>query len=159
MSRKGRRFRLRSEDREHHLPRKRPAGGAKVGHRRAQGGQAGEALSDDEQAALYALRCSFAHDYSLINIPLDDRRADLFHMFQLVWTVGGPLIELPPTPWDGTFGLGIPSHRTVVNLFEFEELTESVVVEVQDLARRDELELGSDLTSHEFALRYGMTVT
>ena len=43
-------------------------------------------LSTDEQAALYALRCSFAHDYSLVNVPSNSRRVELFHLFQLVWT-------------------------------------------------------------------------
>jgi hypothetical protein len=118
-------------------------------------------LTEEDQAALYALRCSFAHDYSLINIPGDQKRSDLFHLFKLIWTPdpSEALIELPPIPWDGTLGLGTPNYRTVVNLWKFEELAESVVGHVQELARADELELGSGLTPHEFAIRYGMNVS
>lgn len=59
-----------------------------------------------QRAALYALRCALAHDYSLANIPkpgtTEPRLTLLRHHFQLFPDHGlGQLIVFPEVAWDG----------------------------------------------------------
>ena len=117
-------------------------------------------LTSTEQDALYALRCSFDHDFSLVNQPDNQRHlARYAHLFRLVWSLDRPLVELPPNPWNGTINAFTTTDRTTINLKAFEELVEGVVSVIQELARADQLELGSDLTAMEFTIRYSMNVT
>jgi len=66
-------------------------------------------LTPDEIWALYALRCSFAHDYGLVNrptkkeIPHKKRRANLTHWFAVTDSSSRPLITIPSPRWSGKF--------------------------------------------------------
>ena len=118
-----------------------------------------ETLSDLDIDTLWALRCSFAHDYSLINLPSNPgQRARYARLFALTWSVGRPLLEHPLTPWDGDL-IKLPSDRTQVNLRAFEELGERIINELQILCSKHELVLASGLDEKTFTRRYTVRVT
>lgn len=50
-----------------------------------------------EIQALYALRCAFAHNYSLANVGRQGRQ----HLFKVVAGDATPLVTLPTIPWKG----------------------------------------------------------
>ena len=79
-------------------------------------------LDEREREALYALRSSLAHDFSLINSKVASPRNPLrWHCFQL-----DPFdhpIFFPPTPWDG---VTYPPPETVVGLMWISDLAERV---------------------------------
>lgn len=64
--------------------------------------------TEAERAALYALRCCLAHDFSLANLAerTPEHRRHLYrHFFHLVPSRQlDRLVEFPPTAWDGDFG-------------------------------------------------------
>lgn len=74
-------------------------------------------LDEAERAALYALRCALAHDYSLVNMADRQsaaRTALLRHAFSLTNDPDDEsLIVLPDTPWDGNLNQVV---ETKVNL-------------------------------------------
>jgi hypothetical protein len=84
-------------------------------------------LSDDEIDALYALRCAFAHDYSLYNIP-SNRRRSLQHQFA-VGVGAGPIVSFPKMPWDGDYNNKTAENETVINLEAFGDLVEYQSIE------------------------------
>lgn len=95
-----------------------------------------EKLSDQDLDTLYALRCSFAHDYSLINRPEPQKvRARMSRLFALTWGVERPLVQDPNPLWDGDLA-NLPAERTFVNLRAFEELVEAIVADIQPLSVR-----------------------
>lgn len=101
--------------------------------------------TEDERAALYALRCSFAHDFGLLN----PRPAppQLLHAFNL--RQDGPLVTPPAERWDGSY----PVPRlatTVVNLRAVGDLVEQVQATVRDTHRDSALELALDGGVAEF---------
>lgn len=107
--------------------------------------------SDTEAAAVYALRCSFAHDYALVN-----RREDplLQHHFQVNQDETGPLVALPKTAWDGKLGNRNANNRTVVNLRALGDVTEQVVATIREMADRAELVLVLPGGADELFARY-----
>jgi hypothetical protein len=114
-------------------------------------------LSDGDIDTLYALRCCFAHDYSLMNRRPEERYRRYWRLFELSYGPERPLIQNPSQPWDGQID-PLQSERTIVNLYAFENLVEDVIRNVQARAGRGELALANDMTADEFALRYSMRV-
>jgi hypothetical protein len=80
-------------------------------------------LTEDEIEALYALRCSLAHDYSLLNRHRNQKRQ---HVFHLIPDGSGSAVQLPATPWDGSLADISQASLTVINLRVVGDLVESV---------------------------------
>lgn len=93
-------------------------------------------LSKKEILALYALRCSFAHDYFLFNIRKDPL---LTHCFA-VCTGDSSFIALPSRKWDGSFSK-TKDRETVVNLEKLGGTVENIHSTLKDLVEKDDLEV------------------
>ena len=89
----------------------------------------------EECDALYALRCSFAHDFGLMNRGPKPR---LRHAFAI--SEKGPLVSLPQQRWDGQYPAPM-SAATVVNLTEVGRLVEQVHFNVQQAHSASALEI------------------
>jgi hypothetical protein len=120
-------------------------------------GQRVVALSLGEIDALYALRCSFAHDYSLVNNHASN--PSLRHLFVVIWSPGRPLVALPTPPWDGNTANPLPPERTFVNLKALEELVEGMVAVIQTDAKDGALRLAGGMPMKEFTERYSFRIT
>jgi hypothetical protein len=109
-----------------------------------------------EREALYALRCCFVHDYSLVN---RSGRQDRQHHFQLFATHDPILVRLPDEPWDGAPVLLADPERharttTHVNLRKLGDLVETIVRRAAALASQGRLEIALAGGTNEMALRY-----
>ena len=85
-----------------------------------------------EIKALYALRCAFAHDYSLQNISRQD--PTLTHRFAVGVGATAKLISLPSKPWSGDPKTIGTETQTTVNLEALGDLVEEIVIRLCDLA-------------------------
>jgi hypothetical protein len=95
-------------------------------------------------AALYALRCALAHDYSLVNIPRSpskQRQLALRHAFQLHDGGRSLLVEFPATPWDGDF---LKVEETLVDIAKLRDVARGVHAEVYRLHRQGLVALALD---------------
>jgi hypothetical protein len=95
-------------------------------------------LKEAEIWAIYALRCAFAHDYSLYN--KNERRPDLQHWFE-VSQGRTTLVELPTTPWNGDYCNQDRQCLTKIDLEQLGDLVENVVRSVRILAEQHKLEI------------------
>ena len=84
------------------------------------------ALQDDAILALYALRCSFTHDFCLFNWNANDAR--LQHHF-LVTSGGNQLVTLPVSPWDGNY----PANGTSITIIDLGLLGDLVETIYKDI--------------------------
>jgi hypothetical protein len=110
-------------------------------------------LPETEINALYALRCSFAHDYSLINIDShydqqNKQKDKLSHRFHV--NISGKIVDLPSKKWDRNFKNR--SNVTSVNLVAFGDLVEQICQEIKKKYQEGELELS--LPVEEFMEKY-----
>lgn len=110
-------------------------------------------LKAEERNALYALRCCFAHDYSLVNHP--NERRELWHGFDLYADEQTP-VTLPPEHLNGF--LASPQPRTGVNLRKIGDLAEDVFSAVVQKAQRDELEIILSGGVNDLRLRYTLFI-
>lgn len=110
-------------------------------------------LNDDKIDAIYALRCSFAHDYSLFNIPTNGKPS-LFHYFQVHQGENGEVVYLPEVRWDGNHQNQTPQNLTKVNLELLGDLVEGICTNLKNLAEKDELEIMLTDGSDELIYRY-----
>lgn len=102
-------------------------------------------LDGPERAALYALRCCLAHDYSLANPrgPSDPRQQLLQHRFELfIRCKLEEVVALPAAPWDGK-SLDRSAH-TSVDLGQLQRLARLVRQRVLNAHAGDDLELNGD---------------
>lgn len=106
-------------------------------------------LPEAERKALYALRCAFAHDYSLVH-----NRGSAKHLFRVVWEDDVPLVQLPSSTWSGRYD--DLSEDTTVNLLALTELGESVVKGVIDAYSEGDLELAVSVVEADH--RYFVTI-
>jgi hypothetical protein len=109
-------------------------------------------LRDPEIEAIYALRCAFAHNYSLVNV--NRRRQARQHVFTLCQGDTASLVGLPRVPWRGAFDAVNADNRTVVNLEAFGDLVESVRISACEQATRDNLEITLAGGVDELLVRY-----
>lgn len=79
-------------------------------------------LKNVEIDSLYALRCSFAHDYSLYNIP-DNKKDSLVHLFKVKQGEGGELVVFPKKTWSEDFN---DISETVINIELLGDLVERI---------------------------------
>jgi hypothetical protein len=110
-------------------------------------------LPETEINALYALRCSFAHDYSLINIDnhYDEKnkhKDKLSHRFHV--GISGKIVSLPHQKWDRDFKNR--SNVTYVNLAAFGDLVEQICHKIKKKYQEGKLELS--LPIQEFMEKY-----
>jgi hypothetical protein len=83
-------------------------------------------LSARDRQALYALRCSLAHDYSLFNLGRGRSASNLRFRFALHADTGGPLVTHARRRWTGDFvGPQRQSTETRVNLLHLGKLAEA----------------------------------
>jgi hypothetical protein len=111
-------------------------------------------LNHAERQALYALRCSFVHDFALYNIH--PKNSSLTHHFEVHADPNAPLIQLPTVQWDGRRSARTPDSTTRVNLTAVCTLVELVASKLFELANADELEVVLPGGSDELLERYGM---
>lgn len=98
-------------------------------------------LNEKQIYALYSLRCSFAHDYSLFNIPPSSTpNKDLkTHRFRVTQGDTGDLIIFPNNKWSGNYE--DENNITIINLELFGDLVESIHKKIVYGIHRDTLEL------------------
>ncbi|OOC08522.1 hypothetical protein B0293_00995 [Amycolatopsis azurea DSM 43854] len=102
--------------------------------------------------ALYALRCSLAHDYSLASPSGHPERT---HLFRLAHDEHTPLISFPQEQWPIDYSV-IQGHETLVNLRKIGDLVEGVVDRLRREHASDRLRLYPRLSIVEFETRYGL---
>jgi hypothetical protein len=113
-------------------------------------------LNQADIKALYALRCSFAHDFSLFN--KNEKRPDLWHRFVVLANNEYPLIKLPEKPWDGDIFTDSPDVFTVVNLEKLGDLVEDVFRTLIELAKDNKLQTRSKCDPNEISAKYWHSV-
>jgi len=111
-------------------------------------------LSDDEIEALYALRCCFAHDFSLHNI--NKEKQSRTHRFRVGVGASTHIVTLPSVRWDGNYESKNLDDFTVINLEAFGDLVESICQQLFTLANSDELEIVLPGGSDELLQRYSI---
>lgn len=104
--------------------------------------------------ALYALRCALVHDYSLANPAKGKKAARLTHFFRLTANATTPLVQFPPTRWDGDYSTVSRQNETLVNLQKVGDLAEGVVARLRAEHQAGTLDICLDL--QEFERRYGI---
>ncbi|WP_410626336.1 hypothetical protein [Amycolatopsis sp. cmx-8-4] len=81
-------------------------------------------VGEPEREALYALRCSLVHDFGLVTVGGPGRT----HHFMPADAAGsGPVVRLPPEPWDGRVEHCRRLNATWVDLRALGDLAEEVV--------------------------------
>lgn len=115
-------------------------------------------LNEYEKYAIYALRCSFAHDFSLFNIPKNNNKNKdklLLH-FVVVDGDTAPLVTFPDpgNEWNGELKDKSAKNRTLVNLEKLGDLIEEICRKIREYADLDELEITLDGGANELAYRY-----
>jgi hypothetical protein len=111
-------------------------------------------LSDDEIEAVYALRCSFAHDFSLHNIKKD--KPSRTHRFRVGIGSSKRAVALPSVLWDGNYESKNLKDFTTINLEAFGDLVENICQQLSILANSDELDVvlpgGTDELLHRYSI-------
>jgi hypothetical protein len=111
-------------------------------------------LSDDEIEALYALRCCFAHDFSLHNINREKQSRT--HRFRVGVGASAPIVALPSVRWDENYQSKNQDNFTAINLEAFGDLVESICHQLLILASSDDLEIVLPGGSGELLHRYSI---
>ena len=104
--------------------------------------------------ALYALRCTLAHDYALFNRDKHGNQPMRDHAFNFTADPVSPLVEFPSTKWNRIYEAPPSEQTTVVNLRKVGDLGEAVVQSLRTHHREETL--GLRLPLDEFEWRYGM---
>jgi hypothetical protein len=112
-------------------------------------------LSSSERLVLYALRCAFAHDYSLSNV--NTSKIDLTHYFE-VTRGSGRLVKLPIVSWSGDYSTLTHDNQTLLDLEEFGNTVEKVYFSLVTLAKSSQLDITLAGGSDELIQRYGFFV-
>ena len=109
-------------------------------------------LNPKDRNALWALRCSLAHDYSLVNFNPNAGKGT--HHFKLLYDSSAPLITHPATDWDGMYPFMNEENLTVINLEALGDLVEDIVATLRRLASLRELEVCLPYGEKELGYRY-----
>jgi hypothetical protein len=119
-------------------------------------------VNEAERDALYALRCSFVHDYSLVNVPkqgrqeVRDRRTH--HFILTAEDDAGPIVKLPPERWDGDLDHCRIRNATWINLRLLGNLAEEVFKRIVVLHETGDLIIALSGGLTELQRRYAMTI-
>ncbi|MDQ0380294.1 hypothetical protein [Amycolatopsis thermophila] len=116
-----------------------------------------------EAQALWALRCSFAHNYGLINAPKIKNvilREQLTHHFLLDASSdpGAPLVRLPKVKWDGQLAHCSKFNATWVDLRSLGDLVEAIYRKLVELHDENSLVLGLPGGLAELQKRFAITI-
>jgi len=95
-------------------------------------------LTDNQIDAIYALRNSFAHDYSLQNVG---KRQGLIHHSSVDNSDTKPAIILPQQNWDGLMNTKTPQNATYINLQALGDIVERLILNLIDLNDNNGLEI------------------
>lgn len=109
-------------------------------------------LNDTEIDAIYALRCAFAHDFSLYNI--NPRKPSLTHCFKVNGNDRDPVVTLPKSNWDGDYQKKNSLNHTLINLEALGDLVELICTKLFNDANTDQLEVVLPSGSDELLQRY-----
>lgn len=96
-------------------------------------------LNDDKINAIYALRNSFAHDYSLQNV--NSRQVLLTHHFVVENSETNPTVSLPTNNWDGLMENKSSQNATHINLQSLGDLVEGLVNRLIELNEQNQIEI------------------
>lgn len=108
--------------------------------------------------ALYALRCSFAHDYSLFNISRNSKKPELTHRFTVLADPEYPLVKLAPKQWNGDLYDHAAEVFTLVNLLKLCDLVEQIYANLIELSTKNELRIILSDGSKELLEKYGHAI-
>ncbi|MCP5481358.1 MAG: hypothetical protein H7A21_08000 [Spirochaetales bacterium] len=113
-------------------------------------------LQEPQRRAIYALRCAFAHDYSLINI--DAAQPLLQHHFIVSANAIHPLVTLPVQQWDGQYESRNAQNVTRINLRTLGDTVEQIISRLLSDAANSQLELRLQGGADELRNRYWMGI-
>ena len=113
-------------------------------------------LSKAEIDALYALRCAFAHDFSLSNLKTPNSKH--VHHFKITEGVGTLLVLYPKVEWDGNFETISAETTTVVNLELFGDMVEKLISRLLEMSEKDQLEIILKGGASELERRYSFVI-
>jgi hypothetical protein len=108
-------------------------------------------FNDDEIDAIYALRNSFAHDFSLQNVG---PRPGLIHHFVVDNSTTKPAIKLPQQNWDGVIASKSSENLTYINLHALGDIIEKLIQNLIQLADKNEIEIVLAGGKDELIARY-----
>ena len=97
-------------------------------------------LNEKEIFALYALRCAFAHKYSLIHIGKGSKADLLHHHFTVRGGKYAPLMYLPEITWDGKIENRTRDNITTISLEAVGNLVEGIHKKLISFAESNNLE-------------------
>ena len=110
-------------------------------------------LDNNQINAIYSLRNSFAHDYSLQNIDKKEREG-LTHHFEVNNSPTEPLIILPTEPWKGVLDSKSNINVTKINLQALGDEVEKVVKNLIQLNSNGQIEIILEKGKDELIARY-----
>jgi|APTNR8051073442_1049403.scaffolds.fasta_scaffold00090_13 hypothetical protein len=109
-------------------------------------------LNDADITALWALRCTLAHDYSLV--AEDAKSGYLTYHFRLIGGNAPPIVTHPKTPWHGRLGVDYDDDATTINVELFANLVETIVQLIRERNEDGEIEICLRGGWHELLNRY-----
>lgn len=97
-------------------------------------------LNEKERKVLYALRCSFAHNYHLYNNEAKDK-SKIHHFMVTSGLENNQLITFPKTQWSGLHGARYKkdSNKTTVNIELFADLVEGMHLNILDDIKKNKI--------------------
>lgn len=111
-------------------------------------------LTCDEIFVVRALRNTFSHDFSLYATDKGDKR--LLHHFKLQASDFDPLFQLREEKWYGKINTISIKNITIVNIEKLCSLIDKICIEVQELAKKDDLEILLPGGLNEYKNRYSI---
>jgi len=102
--------------------------------------------------ALYALRCAFAHDFSLFNRNTENELR--MHRFEVRIGNSEDVVVFPPVRWDGNFSNIHDDNTTIIYLDTFGLLVETLCAKLYSLYTSGELEVTLPGKTDELFYRY-----
>lgn len=115
-------------------------------------------LQSDQISALYALRCAFAHDFSLFNVH-KDKKPELTHYFQLLVESDAPLVQPALKSWGGDYRQTPLECATAIGLTRVGDLVEEIYANLKVLAQKGEIEIRLSGGAEELSNRYSVMKT
>lgn len=101
-------------------------------------------LNDKQRKALYALRCSFAHNYHLYNV--NKKEMGKTHHFAVTsGSKSNDVIIFPEKQWDGDHKTKGDQNKTIINLELFGDLVEEMHNEIIRKIKSNKVEIIDDI--------------
>ena len=116
-------------------------------------------LNDKDINTIIALRNSLAHNYGLINIPLDSNENETkLHKFTLLNTINSDLIKYSTKKWLLDFIDKSDESSTQISVIKLQDLIESIyknlILEIDKDSVELDLKKGVDELKARFTIRY-----